>query len=152
MGGPRPVPPTRSSRGSSPRTSGASVVRLRGTTPPAAPVPAPAALPSPAGPVSAPRRPSLLDRAAGPPRGPRAWPALVARGLTTPDAAVARPRTSATSSTSVRRRQNDRRVVAFVAGQGGVGCTTFAVGVGTTFMALREDRSVVVDVSSGAGR
>lgn len=74
---------------------------------------------------------------------------LVARGLTTPDAAVV-AQDERTIVEAARHRQTDRRIVAFVAGKGGVGCTTLAVGVGTTFMALREDRSVVVDVQAGA--
>ncbi|HET9500089.1 MAG TPA: hypothetical protein VFO98_07495 [Marmoricola sp.] len=72
----------------------------------------------------------------------------VARGLVTPDGAVAMQDERALVE-SVRTRQADRRIVTFVAGKGGVGCTTVAVAVGTTFVALREDRSVVVDVQQG---
>ncbi len=73
----------------------------------------------------------------------------VAKGLATPDAASAVQQDRELVE-AVRRRQTDRRVVAFVAGKGGVGCTTVALGVGATFAALREDRSVVVDVQRGS--
>jgi MinD-like ATPase involved in chromosome partitioning or flagellar assembly len=72
----------------------------------------------------------------------------VARGLVTPDAAVA-VQSERQIVDAVRQRQTDRRIVSFVAGKGGVGCTTVAVGVGTAFMAMREDRSVVIDVQQG---
>ncbi|MEX0428604.1 hypothetical protein AB3X52_13315 [Nocardioides sp. DS6] len=73
----------------------------------------------------------------------------VARGIATPDAAASIQDERALVE-AVRRRQSDRRVVAFVAGKGGVGCTTVAVGVGQTMAALREDHSVLVDVQTGA--
>ncbi len=73
----------------------------------------------------------------------------VARGLATPDAAASVQQDRELVE-AARRRQTDRRVVAFVAGKGGVGCTTVALGVGTTLAALREDRSVVVDVQRGS--
>jgi MinD-like ATPase involved in chromosome partitioning or flagellar assembly len=72
----------------------------------------------------------------------------VAKGLATPDAAAAVQQDRELVD-AVRTRQTDRRVVAFVAGKGGVGCTSVAVGVGATFAALREDRSVVVDMQRG---
>ncbi|MCW2841845.1 MAG: hypothetical protein JWR55_3328, partial [Aeromicrobium sp.] len=72
----------------------------------------------------------------------------VARGLVTPDAAVA-VQSERQIVDAVRQRQTDRRIVSFVSGKGGVGCTTIAVGVGTAFMAMREDRSVVIDVQQG---
>lgn len=73
----------------------------------------------------------------------------VGRGLLTPDAAVL-VQGERQIVDAVRQRQTDRRLVAFVAGKGGVGCTTVAVGVGTSFMAMRDDNSVVVDVQQGA--
>lgn len=87
------------------------------------------------------------DRQA-PARQPGRLLRTVGRGLVTPDAAVA-VQTERQLVDAVRQRQTDRRIVAFVAGKGGVGCTTVAVGAGTAFMALREDHSVVVDVQQG---
>ena len=63
----------------------------------------------------------------------------VARGLVTVDAALS-AQEERDLLDAVRSRQGDRRTVAFVSGQGGVGCTTLAVATGTTLMALREDR------------
>ncbi|MET0819753.1 MAG: hypothetical protein ABWY58_02220 [Aeromicrobium sp.] len=100
------------------------------------------------------RAPSELERqlsGARPPAAPRQASRLlktVARGLVTPDAAVA-VQTERQIVDAVRQRQTDRRIVTFVSGKGGVGCTTVAVGVGTAFMAMREDHSVVVDVQQG---
>ena len=51
----------------------------------------------------------------------------VARGFATPDAAVS-AQSERELIDSVRQRQSDRRVVAFMTGKGGVGCTTVAVG------------------------
>ncbi|MET0766798.1 MAG: hypothetical protein ABWY50_04065 [Aeromicrobium sp.] len=131
--------------------SGGSVVQLRPEQPhvPAAvPQSQPAPLPDAASPPTASR--DLLERTApAPARETSRFLRLVARGLTTPDAAVAAQDERAIVD-AARHRQTDRRIVAFVAGKGGVGCTTLAVGVGTTFMALREDHSVVVDVQAGA--
>jgi MinD-like ATPase involved in chromosome partitioning or flagellar assembly len=84
-----------------------------------------------------------------PPRDTSRLLRLVGRGLVTPDAAVSAQNERALVE-AVRHRQSDRRIVAFVSAQGGVGCTTLAVGVGTALTALREDHSVVVDVQSGA--
>jgi MinD-like ATPase involved in chromosome partitioning or flagellar assembly len=93
----------------------------------------------------------LLSRASNPQPAPRQTSRLlrtVARGLTTPDAALT-VQGEREAVDAIRHRQTDRRIVAFVAGKGGVGCTTIAVGVGTAFMAMREDHSVVVDVQQG---
>lgn len=73
----------------------------------------------------------------------------VAKGLATPDAA-ATVQQDRELVEAARRRQTDRRVVAFFAGKGGAGTTTVALGVGATLAALREDRSVVVDVQRGS--
>ncbi len=94
----------------------------------------------------------LLSRASNPEPAPRQTGRMlrtVARGLTTPDAALA-VQGERQAVDAIRHRQTDRRIVAFVAGKGGVGCTTIAVGVGTAFMAMREDHSVVVDVQQGS--
>ena len=130
----------------------APVVYLRpqGDAPPAAPPAAPAQAAEP----EVVRAPSELERrlsGARPPAAPRQTSRLlktVARGLVTPDAAVA-VQSERQVVDAVRQRQTDRRIVAFVSGKGGVGCTTVAVGVGTAFMAMREDHSVVVDVQQG---
>ncbi len=94
----------------------------------------------------------LLSRASNPEPAPRQAGRMlrtVARGLTTPDAALA-VQGEREAVDAIRHRQTDRRIVAFVAGKGGVGCTTIAVGVGTAFMAMREDHTVVVDVQQGS--
>ncbi|MEJ7634956.1 hypothetical protein [Aeromicrobium sp.] len=93
----------------------------------------------------------MLGRPGAPAPAPRQASRLlrtVARGMVTPDAAVT-VQGERQSIDAVRQRQTDRRIIAFIAGKGGVGCTTVAVGVGTAFMAMREDRSVVVDVQQG---
>jgi len=94
----------------------------------------------------------ILSRASSPQPAPRQTGRMlrtVARGLVTPDAAVT-VQSERDAVDATRQRQTDRRIVAFVAGKGGVGCTTIAVGVGTTLMAMREDHSVVVDVQQGS--
>ncbi len=94
----------------------------------------------------------LLSRASNPEPAPRQTGRMlrtVARGLATPDAALA-VQGERQAVDAIRHRQTDRRIVAFVGGKGGVGCTTVAVGVGTAFMAMREDHSVVVDVQQGS--
>ncbi|MFC5676451.1 hypothetical protein [Aeromicrobium endophyticum] len=131
----------------------APVVYLRpqGGAPGAAQPPAPPAPPEQPEVV---RAPSELERqlsGARPAAAPRQTSRLlktVARGLVTPDAAVA-VQSERQIVDAVRQRQTDRRIVTFVSGKGGVGCTTVAVGVGTAFMAMREDHSVVVDVQQG---
>lgn len=150
-----PEPPRRSDPAPAPADddeSHAPVVYLR----PQDDVARPAQQTAPAPPVEpeSVRAPSPLERQlsdAHTPAAPRQTSRLlktVARGLVTPDAAVA-VQTERQIVDAVRQRQTDRRIVAFVSGKGGVGCTTVAVGVGTAFMAMREDRSVVVDVQQG---
>lgn len=73
----------------------------------------------------------------------------VVRGLATPDAAEVEQRQRQVVD-AIRSRQVERRIVAFVSGKGGVGCTTVAVGVGTVLAALREDDTVVMDLHQGA--
>ena len=156
-----------------PDSEGASVVQLRPRTGPSAP-PEPGTRMTPGGSPGGTadplprassaaaqgvegtsRRPSeveqLLSRAHADQPAPRETSRLfrtVARGLVTVDAALS-AQEERDLLDAVRSRQSDRRTVTFVSGQGGVGCTTMAVATGTTFMALREDQSVVVDVRSG---
>lgn len=73
----------------------------------------------------------------------------VTLGLLTPDAAEAAEH-ERRMATRVRTRQTDHRVVAFVAGKGGVGTTTVALGVGCVLAALRDDASTVVSLRTGA--
>lgn len=93
----------------------------------------------------------VLARTGTPQAPPRQTSRLlrtVARGLVTPDAAVS-VQGEREAVDAIRQRQTDRRIVAFIAGKGGVGCTTVAIGAGTAFMAMREDHAVVVDVQQG---
>lgn len=129
------------------RDDRAQVVPLHpGLRQPVSPEPAPAPPPS----VDPPLLGRQLAPAPAPPVSRQAGRLLstVARGLATPDAAVS-AQSERELIDAVRQRQSDRRVVAFMTGKGGVGCTTVAVGVGTTFTALREDHSVVIDVQQG---
>lgn len=146
--------------GQDPVDRGASVVQLRPDLDPRPPAAAPSPGPSAPAPASGPDGPQqpvshpvrdLLARTvppAEPARSHRWLLKAVGKGLSTPDAAesVASDREVVEA---VRRRQSDRRIVAFVSGKGGVGCTSVAVGVGTCLVALREDRSVVLDVQQG---
>lgn len=50
----------------------------------------------------------------------------------------------------VRQRQTDRRIVGFLAGKGGVGCTTVALAVGVTLATLRDDHTALLDLQQGA--
>ncbi|VXC43674.1 hypothetical protein [Aeromicrobium sp. 9AM] len=117
------------------------------------PSPEPAPAPEPDDSVRSPSpAEQLLSRASNPEPAPRQAGRMlrtVARGLTTPDAALA-VQGERDAVDAIRHRQTDRRIVAFIAGKGGVGCTTIAVGVGTAFMAMREDHTVVVDVQQGS--
>jgi MinD-like ATPase involved in chromosome partitioning or flagellar assembly len=134
--------------------AGASVVQLR----PGADGPGPTPLtPAPAQVAEAPpsrqttRLEELLARTrpvVAPPRSTARLLRSVGKGLVTVDAAVSAQGERDLVET-VRQRQSERRVVAFLSGKGGAGCTTVAVAVGTAFMAMREDHSVVVDVQSG---
>ena len=72
----------------------------------------------------------------------------VARGLVTPDAAGAAGEERELVA-AARSRQFAPRVVAFVAGKGGVGTTTAALGAGAALAALRDDRTALVDLRSG---
>lgn len=51
----------------------------------------------------------------------------------------------------VRTRQTGSRMIAFIAGKGGVGTTTTAIGVALTLATLRNDATVLVDSRSGTG-
>lgn len=103
------------------------------------PLPAPTARETPADPA----RPGPVGR-------PEAGRLLrtVLRGLARPDAAEAMQDERALVD-AVRRRQSERRIVTFVAGKGGVGCTTVALATATTLAALRDDDAVVIDVQQG---
>ncbi|MDO9379927.1 MAG: hypothetical protein Q7T56_13865 [Nocardioidaceae bacterium] len=70
-------------------------------------------------------------------------------GLVTPDAAEASGNERDLVA-AVRHRQTERRIVTFLAGKGGVGTTTVMSGVGAAFAALRDDRTVIVDLQPGA--
>src|SRR5699024_8358474 len=92
--------------------------------------------------LTAPVQPEARSRSTG------ALMRTIGRGLITPDAAeVAHSERELIDA--VRRRQSDRRIIAVIAAKGGVGCTSIAVGIGTTFMAMRDDRTAVVDVQQG---
>lgn len=109
------------------------------------------AAPTPARPARSRAVEELLARTSPPAPQRRSTPGLlgtVARGLVTPDAAegVAAERELVAA---VRTRQTRRRLVAFLAGKGGVGTTTVAVGVGTALSALREDAIALVDLGTG---
>ena len=73
----------------------------------------------------------------------------VAKGIVTADAAES-VQADREVVDAMRTRQVDRRVVVFLSGKGGTGCTSVAVGVGTSLVALREDRAVVADVQQGS--
>jgi MinD-like ATPase involved in chromosome partitioning or flagellar assembly len=93
----------------------------------------------------------MLSRTSPPAPPRRRAPGLLgtfARGLLTPDAAEGVAGEHEVVA-AVRTRQTQRRVVAFVAGKGGVGTTTVAAAVGTTLSALREDDTALVDLGTG---
>lgn len=69
-------------------------------------------------------------------------------GLVTPDAAEAAERERAMVN-RVRTRQTEHRVVAFIAGKGGIGTTTVALGVGSVLAALRDDATTLATLRSG---
>lgn len=148
-----PDPATSPDPGEGAAGAGGSVVPLRPEfrghpeTPPDPVAPAPGGIGPVPGPV-----PEAPAPEPAPPSGrpdPRRLLRTVVTGLVTPDGAVAMQDERALVE-AVRSRQPERRTVAFAAGKGGVGCTTVAVATGTTFVALREDRSVVVDVQQGS--
>src|SRR5699024_8253594 len=93
--------------------------------------------------LTAPVQPEARSRSTG------ALMRTIGRGLITPDAAEV-AHSDRELIDAVRRRQSDRRIIAVIAAKGGVGCTSIAVGIGTTFMAMRDDRAAVVDVQQGA--
>lgn len=69
-------------------------------------------------------------------------------GMVTPDAADAAER-EREMVTRVRTRQTDQRAVVFLAGQGGVGTTSVAAGVGCVLAALRDDTTTLVSLRPG---
>ncbi|WP_370614119.1 MinD/ParA family ATP-binding protein [Mumia qirimensis] len=76
------------------------------------------------------------------------WVRGAARGMVTLDSASAAD-AERTLIGAVRRRHAGHRTVAFLSAQGGVGTTTVASGVGAVLAALRDDRTVLVDVQAG---
>ncbi|KAA1419970.1 hypothetical protein FE697_018945 [Mumia zhuanghuii] len=76
------------------------------------------------------------------------WGRAAARGMVTLDSASAAEAERALVG-AVRRRHAGHRTVAFLSAQGGVGTTTVATGVGAVLAALRDDRTVLVDVQAG---
>lgn len=155
------APPAPPARADAPRVrdaepdsdAGARVVPLRPEWGVGAdsPLPAASAAPAPVRPARSRAVEDLLARTSPPAPQRRSTPGLlgtVARGLATPDAAegVANERELVAA---VRTRQTRRRLVAFLAGKGGVGTTTVAVGVGTALSALREDPIALVDLGTG---
>lgn len=154
LGGAEPSPepsPERSNSG--PSDQGGSVVPLRpefhgGASPVQQADPAPPVAPQEPDPVIRPA--TDLAPAASPGWRPDTGRLLrtVLRGMTRPDAAEAMQDERALVD-AVRHRQSDRRIVTFLSGKGGVGCTTVALATGTTLMALRDDDSVLVDVQQG---
>lgn len=121
---------------------------------PVAPAPAPAGRPPTTVPGSVERVPSVAEHVVAQTVAPAggasgsSWVAAAARGLVTLEGASAAD-AERTLLAAVRRRVTGRRLVTFLAAQGGVGTTTVASGVGAVFAALRDDRSVLVDVQAG---
>lgn len=157
---PTTAPPSPTGEASDRDEPGASVVQLRPDVDPRPPATMPPARPvepdvdsrpdDPPRPTSHAVRELLARTApsADQARSHRWLLRAVGKGLSTADAAES---TAADREVvdAVRRRQSDRRVVAFVSGKGGVGCTSVAIGVGTCLVALRDDRSAVLDVQQG---
>lgn len=135
-GGGRPVPPPGSTKPPAPPAP------PQGGAPPGAPPPAPDTRVVPPPPPMQPPQGAPAVRET--PRLLR----KVAAGVVTPDAAVAVQGERALID-RVRGRQSDRRVIAVISGKGGVGCTTVAVGLGSVMVAMRDDRTVLVDVQQG---
>lgn len=69
-------------------------------------------------------------------------------GMLTPDAADAADREREMVN-RVRSRQTDPRAVVFLAGKGGVGTTSVAIGVGCVLAALRDDTTTLVSMRPG---
>ncbi|HEY7044573.1 MAG TPA: hypothetical protein VH419_12965 [Nocardioidaceae bacterium] len=69
-------------------------------------------------------------------------------GMLTLDAADAADRERAMVN-RVRTRQTDQRTVVFLAGKGGVGTTSVAIGVGCVLAALRDDTTTLVSMRPG---
>jgi MinD-like ATPase involved in chromosome partitioning or flagellar assembly len=101
-------------------------------------------------------RSELLQRLAPESHGlvvPVGWRSLVRAvtfGLAAPGAAAAIEREQLLVA-RVRTRQSGSRMIAFIAGKGGVGTTTTAIGVALTLATLRTDTTVLVDARSGTG-
>ena len=110
------------------------------------PPPAPAAG---GGPVGALER--IVPRPApGPAHRWRELLRTVTLGLVEPSAAAAAEQERQLLA-RVRRRCPEPRVIAFLAGKGGVGTSTTAAGVAVTLAGLRPDSAALVSARSGAG-
>ncbi len=79
---------------------------------------------------------------------PRRLVRAVTFGMLTPDAADAADREREMVN-RVRTRQTDHRAIVFLAGKGGVGTTSVALGVGSVLAALRDDMTTVVSLRPG---
>jgi MinD-like ATPase involved in chromosome partitioning or flagellar assembly len=89
----------------------------------------------------------------GPPPAAGGWRAAVraaTRGLVAPAAAPAVERERGLVA-RVRQRRPEPRVIAFLAGKGGVGTSTTVAGVALTLASLRGDRTALVSARSGTG-
>lgn len=119
-----------------------------GATVPAGPGTEPARRrPVAAGPLEQLLATTLLARPA--PAAPGRLLRTVTRGLLTPDAAGAAGEERELVA-AARSRQVGPRLVAVLAGKGGVGTTTVALGVASALAALREDQVVLADLCTGA--
>jgi MinD-like ATPase involved in chromosome partitioning or flagellar assembly len=94
----------------------------------------------------------LLGREGTPQQQQRPSASQLARavtfGMLTPDAADAADR-EREMVTRVRARQTEPRTVVFLAGNGGVGTTSVAIGVGCVLAALRDDVTTLVSLRPG---
>jgi MinD-like ATPase involved in chromosome partitioning or flagellar assembly len=86
----------------------------------------------------------------GPPGGWRRVARAVTHGLLRPDAAAEVERERELVARA-RIRRPEPRMIAFLAGKGGVGTTTTAAGVAVTLAILRNDPTALVSARSGTG-
>ncbi len=107
-------------------------------------------------PAAMPTASDLLDRITRPTRShptmPSGWRRLVRSasfGLVVPGAAEALERERVLVA-RVRARQREPRMLAFIAGKGGVGTTTTGIGVALSLAALRGDPTLLIDARCGA--
>ncbi|MGW1678631.1 MinD/ParA family ATP-binding protein [Saccharopolyspora sp. NPDC002376] len=134
---------------------GTPAVRPPGTPPPGTPAVRPAALNRPLGTNTAQNGPAAALQAVANPEPttlvPHGWRRLlrsVSFGLVTPGAAEIAERERRLLA-RIRARQQQPRVIAAVAGKGGVGTTTTSLLVSAALAALRHDPVVIADAQSG---